>query len=95
MLTNAGHHVRAKTNQPIFGVLTQPLPEAWTSDSLSTYHSFFESSHADFLLAAGARIVPIDYRMDQAALNRELASISGVYIPGDTKQSYEDEQYMN
>ena len=24
----------------------------------------------------------------------ELASINGVYIPGDTKQSYEDEQYL-
>ena len=24
----------------------------------------------------------------------ELPSINGVYIPGDTKQSYEDEQYL-
>ena len=27
-------------------------------------------------------------------LNRQLASISGVYIPGDTKQSFEDDQYL-
>jgi dienelactone hydrolase len=32
--------------------------------------------------------------MDQAMLNRELGSISGVYIPGDTKQSFTDEQYL-
>ena len=94
VLTNAGHDVRAKTNQPIFGVLTQPLPEHWNEDLESTYHSFFESSHADFLQAAGARVVPIDYRMDSAMLNRELASISGVYIPGHTKQSFEDDQYL-
>lgn len=93
-MTNAGHHVRAKTNQPIFGVLTQPLPTEWNSDFESTYHSFFESSHADFLQAAGARVVPIDYRMDSAMLTRELASISGVYIPGDTKQSFQDDQYL-
>ena len=96
VLINAGHHVRAKTNQPIFGVLTQPLPESWNEqlDQSATYHSFFESSHADFLQAAGARVVPIDYRMDSAKLRRELASISGVYIPGDTKQSFEDGQYL-
>ena len=96
VLTNQGHHVRAKTNQPIIGVLTQPLPESWNEqlDQSSTYHSFFESSHADFLQAAGARVVPIDYRMDSARLQRELASISGVYIPGDTKQSFEDDQYL-
>ena len=52
MLKNAGHNQRAKTNQPIFGVLTQPLPDAWDSEDASlqsTYTSFFEASHADFL----------------------------------------------
>ena len=38
--------------------------------------------------------MPIDYRLDTARLQRELASISGVYIPGDTKQSFEDDQYL-
>ena len=92
-MINAGHHVRAKNNQPIFGILTQPIPEAWSSslEQPPTFNSFFESSHADFLQAAGARVVPIDYRIDVASLNRELAQISGVYIPGDTKHSFEDE----
>ena len=58
------------------------------------FKSFFESSHADFLEAGGARVVPIDFNLDSEALEMELASINGVYIPGDTKQSYEDEQYL-
>ena len=94
VLINAGHHVRARTNQPIFGVLTQPLPDAWNGDLQSTYESFFETSHADFLQAGGARVVPIDYTMEERALKQELASLNGVYIPGDTKQSFEDEQYL-
>lgn len=73
--------------------MTQPLPTEWDIDQ-SLHHSFFESSHADFLQAAGARVVPIDFRMDVAMLNRELESISGVYIPGDTKGSFTDEQYL-
>lgn len=58
------------------------------------FKSFFESSHADFLEAGGARVVPIDFNLDSETLEMELASINGVYIPGDTKQSYEDEQYL-
>ena len=94
-MKNAGHNARARTNQPIFGVLTQPLPDAWDEDELqSTYTSFFEASHADFLQAAGARVVPINYRADPRALEAELASLNGVYIPGDTKESYENSQYL-
>ncbi len=26
---------------------------------------------------------------------RELSNINGVYIPGDSKESYEDEQYLS
>jgi hypothetical protein len=26
-IVGAGHHVRAKTNIPIIGILTQPIPE--------------------------------------------------------------------
>lgn len=85
MLLNAGHHVRAKTNQPIFGVLTQPIPSEWSSDLGLNNTSFIETSHVDFLQAAGARVVPIDYTLNEKALKKELSSINGVYIPGDTK----------
>ena len=85
VLLNAGHHVRAKTNQPIFGVLTQPIPSEWSSDLGLNNTSFIETSHVDFLQAAGARVVPIDYTLNEKALKKELSSINGVYIPGDTK----------
>lgn len=95
VLKNVGHHTRAKTNQPIIGVLTQPLPDVWNNDYELTYKSFFEASHADFLQAGGARVVPVDYLQSAKLLRRELANLNGVYIPGDTKESYEDEQYLN
>ena len=96
VLVNVGHHVRAKTNQPIFGILTQPLPDEWNNESLeeSTFKSFFESSHADFLQAAGARVVPIDFTKSEKQLKKELANINGLYIPGDTRESFEDDQYL-
>jgi hypothetical protein len=64
---NAGHHVRAKTNSPIIGILTQPMPVEWYSHkqlkktSNSYYTKFVESSNVEFLMAGGARVVPIDY----------------------------------
>ena len=94
MIHGSGHHVRAQTNQPIFGVLTQPIPEEWQSHFPSEYQSFFEASHADFLQAGGARIVPVDYTQTQRQLEKELSNLNGIYIPGDTKQSFEDEQYL-
>ena len=69
---NSGHHLRAKSNSPIIGVLTQPMPEEWyfhpqleretnINEFDQYYTKYFESSHAEFLQAAGARVVPIDY----------------------------------
>ena len=34
VIPNAGHHVRAKTNQPIYGILTQPIPQKWLEDGV-------------------------------------------------------------
>ena len=87
--------MRAKTNQPIFGVLTQPLPDEWNNDLELTYKSFFESSHAEFLEAGGARVVPVDYTLGAKELRKEFANLNGIYIPGDTKDSYENEQYLS
>lgn len=67
MLRQAGHHVLAKTNSPIIGILTQPMPKEWYNDhqlkrsSGGYFNSYFESSHAEFLLAGGARAIAIDY----------------------------------
>lgn len=69
VILQAGHHVRAKNNSPIFGVLTQPVPSDWKDQSAET---FVESSHIEFLQAAGARVVHLDYRMSQRDMKKEL-----------------------
>ena len=53
-------------------MLTQPVPSAW-SDAHQADKTFVESSHIDFLQAAGARVVPLDYRMSQKEMKMELA----------------------
>lgn len=92
-IKGAGHHVRAKTNTPIIGILTQPIPSAVHGDSLmwetqfnnfkeqehkrmldddSTFMiedvfprgQFIENTHVKFLQSAGARVVPIDWQLD-------------------------------
>jgi hypothetical protein len=32
------------------------------------YTRYFESSHAEFLMAGGARVVPVDYRLEEKEL---------------------------
>lgn len=41
-------------------------------------------------MAGGARVVPVDYRLDEKELVNLLEQINGLYIPGDTKQTYLD-----
>ena len=90
-----GHHALAASNQPIFGILTQPIPHDWRSDIELGSSSFIESSHVDFLQAAGARVIPVDYRMDIVSLEKLLGQLNGFYIPGDTKLSFEDPDFTN
>ena len=105
-MVGAGHHVRAKTNTPVIGILTQPIPSEsyqWQkeferienevkSQETNTFHiqnltgQFIESTHVKFLEAAGARVVPIHYDWKETDLRRELESINGLYIPGDSKE---------
>lgn len=86
--------MRAKTNTPIIGMLTQPFPEEWKDlESTKGYEAYFESSHVEFLQAAGARIVPISYKTPQRKLFEELEQLNGVYIPGDTKSTLKSADY--
>lgn len=41
-------------------------------------------SHVKFLESAGARVVPIDYTEDMVVMKKQLESINGLYIPGDS-----------
>lgn len=86
----AGHHLRAKKNDPIFGVLTQPMPADWQLEGSETY---IEASHVQFLESAGARVIAIDYRTPNAELKKILNQVNGVYIPGDHLATFEDDEY--
>ena len=71
----SGHHARSKTDQPIFGILTQPLPEKWQENDFireGMFTSYFEASHAEYLQASGARTVHIDYNQSIDDLKKEM-----------------------
>jgi gamma-glutamyl hydrolase len=46
---------------------------------------YVEASHIKFLEAAGARVIPIDFTLEDEKLKEILQYINGVYIPGDQK----------
>ena len=94
-MNQVGHHARAVSNQPIFGILTQPIPSEWKNEGHieDGASSFFESSHADFLQAAGARVVHVNYRQNQRELLDELENLNGLYIPGDSRLNIEDQDF--
>ena len=96
VLLQAGHHMRSKTNSPIFGILTQPVPRAWLKDERVNdegWNTYVESSHVEWLQAGGARVVPIDYRQNDEDLMLLLSSLNGLYIPGDTKDTFDSEDF--
>lgn len=103
-IQGAGHHVRAKTNTPIIGILTQPLPTSaqghhsmWENqyenykeqqyksylddesikdsksrDDIFPMKQFIEATHIKYLEAAGARVIPIDYTLEEPKMNELL-----------------------
>mmetsp|Transcript_31614 Transcript_31614/g.42837 ORF Transcript_31614/g.42837 Transcript_31614/m.42837 type:complete len:148 (+) Transcript_31614:252-695(+) len=90
----AGHHLRAKKNDPIFGVLTQPIPGDWQQNSsVQGSETYIEASHVQYLESAGARVIAIDYRTPNNELKKILNQINGVYIPGDHVETFEDDEY--
>lgn len=46
---------------------------------------FIETTHVKYLQSAGARVVPIDWQLDDEKTQQLLSQINGVYIPGDSK----------
>jgi len=45
--------------------------------------TYITTATIKFLEAAGARVIPINYRLRKTALVKILDQINGVYIPGD------------
>ena len=56
--------------------------------------SYIATAHVTFLEAAGARVVPINYRLSLNALYDMLKSINGIYIPGDSSLILQNKKYM-
>lgn len=48
-------------------------------------NQFIENTHIKFLQSAGARVVPVDWQLDDERTNALLEQINGLYIPGDSK----------
>ena len=57
--------------------------------------SYINTAHVNFLEAAGARVVPVNYRLRDLQLNKLLTSINGIYIPGDAYHIINNDKYMD
>lgn len=45
--------------------------------------TFITTATVKFLESAGAKVIPINYRLRKTALIKILEQVNGVYIPGD------------
>jgi gamma-glutamyl-gamma-aminobutyrate hydrolase PuuD len=80
----------AKTQTPIYGVLSQPLTTAMKDSQKGKSYGYIDSSHVQFLETGGAQVVPIDYRLDTNQMKKLLDNLNGVYIPGDNANVNDD-----
>ena len=71
ILQKSTHSGRAVTDVPIIGVLTQPF-RMENEDAPDTQGSFISTSDVKFLESAGARVVPVDFKMNEHNLIKLL-----------------------
>lgn len=57
-------------------------------------NSYIPASHVKFLEAAGARVVPVSYRLGKDKLFKTISQLNGLYIPGDTYANLDNLKYM-
>lgn len=79
-------------------MLVQPFnireeSEHLNSDKLDS--TFVKTSDVSFLESAGARVVPINYRLHPNALEALLEQVNGVYIPGNSASNLDNAKYMS
>lgn len=88
---------------PIYGILTQPYhsgkedPDKYglfKKEAEPLKGSFIMMSHVKYLQAAGARIVPVSYKLDADGFNSILGQLNGIYIPGDHPDILLNERYV-
>jgi hypothetical protein len=66
ILERSSYAGRVITDSPIYGILTQPytsVNEPANTQNSSLSGTYIPSSHVKFLESAGARVVPINYRL--------------------------------
>lgn len=56
---------------------------------------YISATHVKFLEAAGARIVPVSFRLRDSSLKKLLAQLNGIYIPGDSIENLKSPKYMD
>jgi len=97
------HAGRVKTDVPIYGILTQPYHSGkedpdkngqFPKEKDPLKGSFIMTSHVKYLQAAGARIVPVSYKLDANGFNNILRQLNGIYIPGDHPDILLNERYI-
>ena len=97
-MLKATHKARAVTENPIFGILTQPFDTIRNKINygkrIFNAKQFITASHVKFLESAGARVIPIDFTLPKHELFKKLEQINGLYIAGETLDLIEDIQYQ-
>ena len=86
-----------QNKRPVIGVLTEPLRgELYQGkDRLDAdvAPGYVPRTHVQFLEQAGARVIPIDYRLSRDELVSLFSQINGLYMPGDSQVAVTDETY--
>jgi hypothetical protein len=79
--------------------LVQPL-EDYPEEDIQYYSEDMEGTYittatVKFLEAAGARVVPLNYRLRNMQLTKQLKQLNGVYIPGDRIENLSNPKYLD
>lgn len=57
--------------------------------------TYISTATVKFLEAAGARVIPLNYRLRQHNLYKLLSQVNGVYIPGDNVINLANAKYLD
>ncbi|EAR83021.1 class I glutamine amidotransferase (macronuclear) [Tetrahymena thermophila SB210] len=78
--------------QPVIGVLTQPSNDLNQTLYPADKYSYISSSYVKWLMASGARVVPIPYDSTEEEQDYYLAKVNGLLFPGGDASLWVDEE---
>ena len=80
--------------RPVYGILTEPLRgEIMTEGLENTDATYVPRAHVQFLEQTGIKVVPIDYSLPIEKLYAKFDQVNGLYIPGDSHMTVNEEEY--